>query len=586
MNDFPSSDRGSRPLRAIFVLRLAGTLIVCVAFAFWGWRALRWSGEMTLADTFEPTAPIRSFMQRDEGITDGKGGIAVPGGELAVRQYVLTRGAHHRLFFRIKGVSRPEGRLGAWVHAGGETIPLDSALFDGRPIDATELTPPGNLTLEVWIENTAKAGTPAVTLLEGLTIERRTGSRRTHLPTMLFYGAVGLYFWLLVFAFAIPAAAEQLARDGTAAGARGRAPPLAAGLLAVAAFAALMAMPEWRIKKDYDDRAAVGNAAALLDSGFEQSGVYFRSRVRPAFLGIAQPVVAAVPHELSGFWLNPSDGYRQPWLIYDQAGDSFGLFSYPALSLMSQGLALLMVLGVYGIYRRLGVGPLVAWLATMLAMAYFGRSLTIAITQTINLGANVFVVWHYLRGGPEARPLYRMTTGVMLGFAFLVKETAATTILTLALFTLMDGPVREAGLRVFRSLPMWAGAAAWPLFYFGGIAEGGFGEIVSNFGNHLEQEGLNVFEPLTWSTGWRDLRVVFSAAGLGAAAVGLAMGAAGRMRSRADRFMLAWSIGCLPVFLLPYIFPRFLKYFIPSFAYWSVRLAEYLRQKRGGGENA
>jgi hypothetical protein len=583
---FMSPDRAPSIPRIVLALRVAGTLIVLAAFAGWGWRATRWNDELRLVDTFGPAAPIRSFMQRADGLPDPQGGLAVAGGELAVRQYSLTRAPHHRLIVRIDALPVKSARVGAWIIAGGETIPLDSTQFDGRPINLSELAPPGNVDVELWIENTSEAGSPPRRMLRHFIVERRGDEQRTHFPTLLFYGAVGVYFWLVVFAFAIPAAVEQFAEDRPKVATRGRAPPLAALLLLLAAFAALLALPEWRIKKDYDDRAAIGNAAALVDSGFDQSGVYFRSRVRPAFLGIAQPFVAAFPHRLSGHWLNPSDNYRQQWLIYDQQGESFGLFTYPALSFASQGLALLMLLGVYGIYRRLGVTPLLAWLATMLAIAYYGRSLTIAITQTLNLCINVLVVWHYLRGGTEARPLYRITTGVMLGFAFLVKETAATTILTLALFTLMDGPVREVGLRVFRSLPMWAGMTLWPLMYFGGIAEEGFGEILSNFGNHLQQEDLNLFEPLTWSTGLRDMVVVFSAVGLGAVAIGLAVGASGRMRSRADRFMLAWAIGSLPVFLLPYIFPRFLKYFIPSFAYWSVRFLEYLRQKRSGGENA
>ena len=35
------------------------------------------------------------------------------------------------------------------------------------------------------------------------------------------------------------------------------------------------------------------------------------------------------------------------------------------------------------------------------------------------------------------------------------------------------------------------------------------------------------------------------------------------------RFFFFWAIGASTVFLLPYIFPRFLQYFIPSMAYFA-----------------
>ena len=44
--------------------------------------------------------------------------------------------------------------------------------------------------------------------------------------------------------------------------------------------------------------------------------------------------------------------------------------------------------------------------------------------------------------------------------------------------------------------------------------------------------------------------------------------------SRAYRFLICWSVCCLPVFALPYMFPRFLQYFFPSFAVWTVIAAQ------------
>lgn len=581
----PPEPASSLP-RKLLALRAGGAVFVLLVFSFWVFRASLWNDHLVLADTFGEDAPLRSFMQRADGVPGPDGTLAVAGGETAVRMYGITRGPLHRLFVRIDVLPGSPGLVGAWLLIGGERIPLDTSAFDGRLIELNEVMPAGNAQLEVWIRSTAPPGSPPAPFLRALAFERKGAAPAPRLPTFLFYGAVGLCFWLSVFGFAIPAAVEQLAADRAPLSPRGRALIPPAILAVTLAFGLLSRLPEWSAKKDYDDRAAIGNAAALLETGFDQSQVYFRSRVRPAFLGIAQPVLAMAPHRLSGYWINASDNFRQQWLIYDQEGWHFGLFTYPAMTLMSQFLALVMLAAVYGLLRRLEVAPLAAWAATLLVALYYGRSLTVAITQTVNLCINVLVVWHYLSSGPDAKPLPRFITGLMLGLAFLTKETAATTVIALALFTLVDGPLRGVGRRVLRSIPMWAGAALVPAFYFGLVAEGGFGELFTNFDNHLDQEQLNRFEALTWSTGFRDMRVVFSLAGLVAVAAGLAAAAGGRFRSRADRFMLCWSLGCLPVFTLPYIFPRFLKYFVPSFAYWSVRLVAFLAQWRARRENA
>lgn len=582
----PQSSPRSAPFQLLLGLRIVGALLVIGTMGFWAWKAYHWNDRLELVDRFGPDAAIRSFMLQSEGIYVEDQGLAVPGGQIARRHYGLTRGEGQQLSLEIETAEDAPARFGAWASRGNLRIPLDTTRFDGEPINLSELLPPGNIQLELWIENTDPEGTPPSVLLREIRITRQDQGGTPHLPTLVFYGVTGAVFWLFVAAFAIPTGIEQILTGRAERSSASRSVQALLLLGVVIACAWLLGLPEWEEMKDYDDRAAIGNAAMLLDTEFDQSDVYFRSRVRPAFLGIAQPVLALSPHRLSGYWLNASDNFRQDWLIYDQEGWSYGLFTYPHLTLMSQALALVMILGFWGIYRRLDVMPALALAATLVGTIYYGRSLTIAITQTVNLCVNVLVVWHYLSGGENPSWRHRAATGFLLGLAFLVKETAATTVIALGLFTLIDGPMKDAGRRVFKSLPMWAGALAWPAIYFGLVAEGGFRELFTNFDNHLAQDEINPFEPLTLSTGFRDLAVVFSLAGLGAVAAGLAAGSVDRFRSRADRLMICWVVGCLPVFTLPYIFPRFLMYFIPPFAYWSIRVATFLRPKGKAGENA
>lgn len=581
-----ASSRRSPLSGFILSLRILGALLVLVAMGFWGWQAFHWQDRLELVDTFGPNSPFRPFMLRDDGIYVEGEGLAVRGGEVAVRRYGVTRSEGHRLFLHVKAAEGAPARFGLWLSRGDVTVPLDTSLFDGRPIELTDHMPPGNAQLELWIENTAPEGSPPAVMLESLKVTRRETADPVHPGTLLFYGLTGGLFWLFIFSFAIPSGVEQLLGERAGLSTARRSVRAVLLLGAVIAAAWLLGQPEWDELKDYDDRAAIGNSAMLLDNGFDQSGVYFRSRVRPGFLGIAQPALALSPHRLSGYWSNASDNFRQDWLIYDQDGWPYGLFTYPHLTLMSQGLAIVLLLAFYGVYRRLDVMPALALGAVALATVYYGRSLTIAITQTVTLCVNVLVVWHYLAGGENPSWRHRTLTGLMLGLAFLVKETAATTVIALGLFTLLDGPPKEAGRRILFSLPTWGAALIWPVMYFGGVAEGGFREIFANFGNHLTQDELNPFEPLTLTSGFRDMTVVFSLLGLGAVAVGLAAASARRFESRADRFMLAWTVGCLPVFALPYIFPRFLMYFIPSFAWWSLRVLDFIGEKRGAGENA
>ena len=63
--------------------------------------------------------------------------------------------------------------------------------------------------------------------------------------------------------------------------------------------------------------------------------------------------------------------------------------------------------------------------------------------------------------------------------------------------------------------------------------------------------------------------------------------ARGGLRAPGEKLALCWTLGCLPVFTLPYIFPRFLQYLIPAMAFWVAMTAAnafkglaYIRQRQ------
>lgn len=577
-----SAPRLAHPLRR-HPLRIAAAALVLLVWGWWLTEAVQWEDRLVFSDTFAETDPIRSFMDVAEGIPHPGVSLAVPGGTGVRRVYRIARSPAQELELRLRGAAHPSIRISVVVD--GCTIARD--LQPGGPhLDLTGTTTAGlNAVVEIVIRNIAPSGSSPVIALSQIDFIRTSERPAVHWGALIYYATAGIFFWLFVVCVAIPHMFSRIVADRAALIEPRDRLLFVGGILAIVlAFGWLWLQPEWRIKKDYDDRAAVSNAAMLLESGFDQSLVYFRSRVRPGFLSIVQPLLALAPHTLVSYWINPSDNFRQLWWIYDQNDPSIGLFAYPLLSWMAVGLALLMIGAVYGLYRDLKAGLLFAGVATLLAVIFYGRSLTIAITQTVNLFVNVLVVWYFIRavwpepddvgGGGGVSDGFtsnlgaKLLGGLFLGFACLIKETALTSIVAIGLFILLDGPARQTMRRVVRSLPFWLAALVFPCWYFGLVAEGGFGEITANFGSHLEQGELNPFEPLTFGTGMRDLAIVFSWIGLALAAAGIVVRLMRRPVARADRLFLAWTIGCLPVFTLPYIFPRFLKYFIPAMSWW------------------
>lgn len=553
-----------------------GGVILCL-FAYLTALALNWKDEFVIEDTFSKSDRIRNFMEKGDGVLMEDGRLGVAGGETAERRYLISRTTNQSLNLRIRRAANPIIDVAAFIVFEKQNTALDPVMFDGRPIDITLLTHHALSRIEIRMTSRAPGGSPPEPALESFSIERVGKPVPRDWPSFIFFWSVALFFWGTLALAVVPAIFERALGD------RGNLAPdrrvfWALSILAMLlSFAWLTSNPAWKAKKDYDDRSAISNGATLLDFGYQPSMLYFRSRVRPAFPAIVQPILTLRPHRLSEYWLNPSDFKARVWFIHDQDNWSFGTSTYPILSFTSLGVALVMLGLAYALYREAGVSGSAALVATLLFAIFYRRALAIPITQTLNLFVNLVAVWAWLRWGSRDAFFVRCFAGLFLGLAIIEKETAGTTAAAIGLFILVDGPIRSIPSRLLASLPFWLGAAVLPVWYFGGVSEGGFGELFSNFDQHLSQQELNQFEPLSLASGVRDLWTVFSA-GLPLALLAIAAGAVGRFRSRAEKLFLCWAIGCLPVFSLPYIFPRFLQFFIPAFAFWIATLADRSRR--------
>lgn len=557
-----SIDKMRHPVRILIAVVLAA------ASVGWAVGALRWTDVFLIEDTFEASSRIRSTMRRDEGLI-GKGNLWVVGGESIVRRYGIFRTPSQRLFVRIAAYNDPLIDVEAALVFRSEDTLLDRSWLDGRRIEITDWVNTGLTEFELRVRSRHPPGSDPRPAVKAFGFERFGPSPPLHLAGFVFFFGACTFFWFLILVFVVPSAAGAFAADHRDAMRTHRRAWALGLLVCISALAWLANHGAWAAKKDYDDRTAIGNGATMLESGYAAEKLYFRSRVRPAFPALIQPLLVAFPHRLESYWINPSDGSTRYWYIYDQDDSSYGLFAFPAMSLMSMALAVVIALVIYSIYRRLDVDPLVALAATVISIFYFRGALTIAVTQTVNLLINVVAVWCFLTWGRASQPSRRFAAGLVLGYAFLVKETALTTALALGLFVLIDGSRIELMGRIKSSVAFWAGALVWPILYFAGAGGAGFVELFTNFDEHLDQQTLNQFEALTPATALRDLYTVFGL-GLIPALVGISIAIKRKLPGPAPRFFLAWTIGCLPVFTLPYIFPRFLQYFIPAFALWTV----------------
>jgi|GEM_PF-5125997 len=575
-----SASATTKSLAARYPGRVLGSLALLAGTALWSWRALAWQDVLVLEDHFSVSDRIRSFMLRAQGerLPDGRLGVAA--GERAVRAYRLARTSSQRMRLSIRGVPDARVRLEASLVFRNQETELEPELFDGRWFDVTALTNPAHTLLELRMSNEAPPGTAPVAALEGFAVERRGSPLPLSLASFFFFVVAGAFFWFHLLILVLPAIVARLRTERQSLSPRGRL-AWAFGLLALTSlYGHVAADPAWRTTKDYDDRAAISNGATLLDSAYQTYFLFFRSRVRPAFPALIQPILALRPHRMASYWLNPSDFYRQAWFIHDEDGAQFGLYVYPTMTLLGLLMALAIGVVLYDLYRQLGLAPWVALVSTALALVFFRRSLAVVITQSASLLASLLAAWAFLKWGRAERLGVRLGAGLVLGWALLIKETAATTALAVGFFTLIDGPWAELPRRLRRLAPYVAGSLLFPLWYFGFAADGGFAEIAGQFRDHLAQQELNQFQPLTLQSGLRDGWSVFSW-GLPAAIVGLVLAARRRLALPGERFLLCWTLGCLPVFALPYIFPRFLQYFAPSVAYWVARL---LIEGRGESE--
>jgi hypothetical protein len=345
-------------------------------------------------------------------------------------------------------------------------------------------------------------------------------------------------------------------------------------MLFIAAFcifgALIWSRRQWYGEKKYDDIMAVSNASLLLDQGFDTEALYFRSRLRPAYIGFVQPLVTFFPNTLVTVTKSPADFQRRIWRIYDRDAGSYGKAIYPEVSAVSLLLPLLIILCLYRIFRLLEVEQTHACLATLLGMFFFSNALSIVLTQSFELFINLFAVYLALRAFHCSQKRFLLPAALAMSLAILTKTSAVTSAIPVALLQIVLIAKSGHALKMLaRTALYWSCAALVPLIWFEGFLQGTMHEYATFFREVMDAQQLQQYPSISVAGALVDSFKVFSLF-LPVAWVGMVLSLRRRaFASTQTLFFFFWAIGASSVFLLPYIFPRFLQFFIPSIAYFA-----------------
>jgi hypothetical protein len=455
----------------------------------------------------------------------------------------------------------------------------------GLAAAAVDLTP--NLSpadhyfyLSVTSRNDAPPGSPANPALARFELEfQAPPPPPADWRAAIFFLATGWIGWWAILGFLLPRA-ERFVRRALRVRPERRWRAPAAGLLLIAA-AGVASHHVWREPKQYDDLWAMGNARLLPMRSYQTGGVFFRSRIRPAYPPLAMPLATLLPHKLLLVTFTPADGHERLFYVFDREGWSWAQAILPEASLWGLAMALTgaLLIGACWLARdRLPGRRLRALLAVAMAAWFLHRTLggplLSPVTESVTWAFQIAAMLAYLEF--ERRP-NRWTlppAAAMTALALLLKESALALAVPLALLQLdtLWRRRREAGAArrwVASVAVFWLPAALPALIYFGAIIDGGFGEISHNMALHLQGRhgGLENFETRTPAGAARALWAVFGW-GLIPAAIGLwAVAQVPQRRNPAVRLAAVWLLGGCAPFLLPYFYPRFFIYMIPAVAW-------------------
>lgn len=553
--------------------------------------AMRPAAHEVFADTFSPDAYFDAHVVQDRGWTQREG-LAIAARQ-AIRAYQFPKRADQRVFLTVnfrqpKGgtnrlhIQKPDPRGSGQSQ---DTIVENRHVVYSRQEITAQVAGEGYF----WIYFLAEqpAAEPSAPILTKFQIEFDTPAVGIHWPSLIFFVSLAVGAYAILFFFLLPDALQ-----GTAVLVRAAASGRmlwrwgVGGLLLLAAMAMVLHPEHWRDKSDrFDDYSAIGVAAHLPATGYDPAQMVFRSRIRPALTAWLLPWAGLLPHRLTGSTFTPSDRKERMFFYYDRADGSYGKRIFSEASAF---FALVLILGLAGLAAlcaRMGASPgqcatifLFACLFTWLC--FYNSASSAANFATTIAAAAVF--WH---GWQDSRVWRLVAAGLVFSFTILLKETFVVLGIGIGLYQLRSLWLAEDRHRMLmRMAVFWMTALMLPLAYYGLVLDTGFAELPANHSLlYYHQQLHKEYEALTpWTalkTYWQAFSIGLPLAGIGAVLT------LSRWRTwgEAEAFFLFWMAGSLVTLTMPYIFPRFLIFSIPPFAFMAMRGAEWVYQALAGG---
>jgi hypothetical protein len=326
---------------------------------------------------------------------------------------------------------------------------------------------------------------------------------------------------------------------------------------------------------------AVSNAYKFLESGLDPQSLYFRSFLRPTFVGLNLVPALLDPLPTCVITRSPSDKFRRVWHIYYDGyrhGYGWNRGIYPVISGLVLGLTLLLPLLTFGVLIGSGIRPWTALAGGALLLDWHMRAIEEILTQSHNLALVVLmtaVVMRYLRGSPGLGAA--AATGAALATGFLAIHSMVVAIVPLLLWIVAHHHWSGRGLR--QGLPLLAGAAglAVPvLIWYEGYLRGLLFEIAFFDIEQWETQLLMNYTVISARVVWGHLTVILGPAlwpvvlTLGLVPLALAAGTTQIGRARGMRvgiagIMVLWvGLVAAAIRSQEYIFNRFFLYgFLP-----------------------
>ncbi len=536
------------------------------------------------SDPFEGDVYFNTHRHQLVGWELTPGGMALPPGANAYESFKFPKHPSQRILLDLEFIRPAHGTNELFIRkAQPEAQDRDTALKDqdfaleGFALDPY-IEPQGLFYLTLAARSDPGPTAAPERLVTRFSLRYVTRAPSVRWGTALFFAALALVGYGALWFALLPLAVRggrmlwRTLRQWRPVGRWMGALILAVSVLSVVVH------PEWREKKHYDDLAALGNAALMVRDGYDVSELYFRSRIRPALVAWLLPFTTFLPHHLSSSTFSPSDRRERMVYFYDRDGATYGSRLYPEASLFCLLLVVagLLVLALMG--RQLGLDRSACLVMTVCAGFFFSRCQQNALSNATSFATTLLAATLALQAWRRPGWLRLLGAGVFLSFTVLLKETViilATVLLIYFVWSWKRRRGKEQPGPWTNALVLAGLAALGPLVYYGLVLDTGFAEIAANHRLMRYHGEYHQYEPLGLVSGLKTYWAAFGW-GLPLAGIGLAWAVRRRPWRDADRLFLAWTLASLWTLTAPYIFPRFLIFSIPPFAYLCARGLESL----------